>query len=165
MSAQRRPEPTGGSVRGAALVAAAIVLGLILIRSGIDTDEALSAGGGAPGRTTTTDATTSTLAARPAGEVLVLVANGSGVNGAAGRLTTTIQEAGYQTATETNAARVPTTTVYFTEGYEREAAALAETLSPDAAPATAAVPSPAPVTDLAGAHVLVVLGPDLAPPA
>jgi hypothetical protein len=159
-------QPAGGSLRGALLVAAAVVLGVVLIRSGLDTDDALSAGSGSSGTTTTTDgATTTSVAARPPGEVVVLVANGSGVDGAAGRLTTTIAEAGYQTATETNTPRVPTTTIYFTPGYEREAAALARTLSPDAAPATEAMPSPAPVSDLAGAHVLVVLGPDLAPPA
>jgi hypothetical protein len=162
----QRGAPAGGSVRGALLVAIAVVIGLVLIRSGLDTDQALSAGDGGSGTTTTEeDATTTTVAARPPAEVTVLVANGSGVDGAAARLTATIASQGYATATETNSERVPNTTVYFVEGYDREAAALAQALSPNAAPATAPMPAPPPVTDLAGAQVLVVLGPDLAPPA
>lgn len=113
--------------------------------------------------TTDTTATTDASAPRPPGEVTVLVANGSGVAGAAARFTEQVAASGYVTAEPANmrgGARADASVVYYTEGYEAEAAALAATLSP--VPVVEPLPEPAPVDDLRGAAVLLVLGPDLA---
>jgi hypothetical protein len=54
--------------------------------------------------------------------------------------------------------------VYYTEGFQAEAQAVAASLG---APAEAVqpMPTPPPVADIQGAQVLVVLGPDIAAPA
>jgi len=64
-----------------------------------------------------------------------------------------------QTPTNTKAP-ADTSMVFYTAGYEADAAAIAALLSP--APATAALPEPPPVDDMKGAHVLVVAAADLA---
>lgn len=107
--------------------------------------------------------TTSVPGARPPADVSVLVANGSGVSGAAGELTDRVGKAGYETAQPANIRNdgtVPGSTVYYAEGYAAEANALAATLTPP--PPVAPMPDPAPVDDLRGATVLLVVGPDLA---
>jgi hypothetical protein len=116
-----------------------------------------------PGGTATTVTTPSTTAAvRPPAQVKVLVANGSGVTGLAGLVATRLHSAGYDTLASVNATqRVATSIVYYAPGYDREAAALAQTLG---LPPTAvqALPTPAPVASLSSANILVVVGPDLA---
>jgi hypothetical protein len=162
MSARRRAEPVPSPVRGAVLVVVALLIGFVLIRSGIDAGTASSSGKGDTKTTTGDGGTTSTTKAlRPAAQVKVVVANGSGVSGAAGKVTTTLQGKGYQVGSATNATRVAKTVVYYVPGYEREAQAVAVALS--VAPAMVApMPSPAPVTDLQNAQIVIVLGPDLA---
>lgn len=101
--------------------------------------------------------------ARRSDDVTVLVANGSGVSGRAAELTEQVGEAGYRTAAPSNVGggdTLPASTVYYTEGYEAEAQALASTLDP--APQVAALPESGPVSDLRGAQVVLVLGADLA---
>jgi hypothetical protein len=108
--------------------------------------------------------TTTTVAGqREPGDVSVLVANGSGVAGLAGDLSERVGAAGYETAEPANISEddaVSSSTVYYADGYEAEAEAVATTLSPQ--PPVAPMPDPAPVADLRGATVLVVVGPDLA---
>lgn len=170
-------------VRGVALIVVAVLLGVVLLDATDDEpvdataapdddvtlgtdeedgdDEGDGAGDGAGAVATTT--TTEVPVARPPAEVTVLVANGSGVAGAAGAFTEQIGASGYVTATPTNltgGGRTDASVVYFTEGFEAEAAALAGTLSP--VPVVQALPEPAPVDDLRGAAVLLVVGPDLA---
>ena len=146
------------------LVAAAVVVGLVLIRNGLDTSEIASTSGDGGGRATTSSTSTSTTrAVRPPSQVTVIVANGSGIDGAASRLTTTLKGKGYNAAEPTNARQnVSTTSVYFVTGYKAEAQAVAVAFG---APGSSvkAMPTPAPITNLAGAQVLVVVGPDLAP--
>jgi hypothetical protein len=91
----------------------------------------------------------------------VLVANASGVQGAAGNQATAIQQGGYQVLPAANAPQnVEATQVLAIAGYEAEAAALATAIG---APPESVAPMPdPPPLDLAGAHLLVVLGPDLA---
>jgi hypothetical protein len=98
---------------------------------------------------------------RPPQEVTVLVANASGVTGAAGSLTDNLAGAGYQTVEATNAPETSETTqVLFAEGFDREAAAVAEQIR---APADGVAPLPGPPpVELQGARVLVLLGLDLA---
>jgi hypothetical protein len=165
-----RPTRSASPVRGVVLVAVAVVIGFFVLRALDDT-------GAGPGVTTSPDATdpaaeggeggedaaTDTTAApeaRPPGEVVVLVANASGVQGAAGAQTEALQGGGYQVLPADNAPnQVQTTQVLPTAGYEAEAAVLATLMG--ASDAVEAMPDPPPV-DLAGANILVLLGPDLA---
>jgi hypothetical protein len=151
------------------LIAAAVILGLFLLRAVYDdtpsgTTEAsgTTAASGDTTDTTAADGSTTTAAPpRPAAEVVVRVANASGVQGAAGEMTQRIAGAGYQTVPETNAPdRLDATQILFAEGFDREAAALAEAMG---APAESAVAMPAqPPVDPGGAQIVILLGPDLA---
>jgi hypothetical protein len=167
-----RPTARSNPARGVALIATAVILGLFIVRNGFETPSSAddgaptneAAGGGttAPpaggGETTTT---TAAVAARPPAEVSVIVANASGVSGAAGELTATLASAQYQTVPETNAPNsVGATQVLFIEGFDREAAAVATAIGAPAE-SVAPIPSPPPV-DPGGAQILVLLGPDLA---
>jgi hypothetical protein len=165
------PSPPGqGSVaKGAVLVVVALVIGIFLLRDDDSGSTQVAVGTdrtGQPSPDTSAeedpDATTSstTAAPRPPSEVKVLVGNGSGVNGAAGGATDALEALGYVTGTPANAERVPETVIYFTDGYEAEAGALAEAMG---APPTSVTPMPAvaPVDDLQLANLLVILGPDL----
>jgi hypothetical protein len=157
------------------LIAAAVVLGLFLLRalddstpSGVtiapetgdaavddaDASPPTTAGGG--DETTTTE-----TPARPVGEVTVRVANSSGVQGAARAKTEELAFTGYKTAPETNGPEsLEATQVLYVEGFEAEARALAETLG---APADGVGPLPdPPPVDPAGAQLVVLLGTDLA---
>ena len=81
---------------------------------------------------------------RPPGEVSVVVLNGSELTGVAGAASESIGAAGYQMGNPDNAnSRLDATTVYFAEGYEAEAAQVAEVLgkAPDV---VAAMPPEAP---------------------
>jgi LytR cell envelope-related transcriptional attenuator len=177
MQTTERP-PTGPSrgsspVRGVVLVAVAVVLGFFLLRAIDDTGggadvgdddaatdtsasggDAGTDGGGAPTETTAPPA-------RTPDQVIVLVANASGVSGAAAEQTAALQAGGYQVAEPTNApANVEATQVLPTAGFEAEAAVLAASIG---APEGAVQPMPdPPPLDLAGANILVMLGPDLA---
>lgn len=163
------PPPAGSAVKGAALVAVAVLVGFLLLRD----DGSTSVATGGPGGSVTTQpggdegdgedtsTTSSTVALRPNGEVKVLVANGTSVGGAAKVTTDQLKAAGYTTGTPTNHPNVTATIVYFVAGYDPEAAALATTLGV-AATAVTPIPAVAPVADLQGAHILVVIGPDIA---
>lgn len=172
--------PRSNPTRGIVLLAAAVVLGLFLLRA--LEDSSASDGETATGPTETTAAdegdttdttggeedqtTTTTLPPpRPPAEVTVLVANASGVTGAAGARTDQLAAEGYQTATPTNAPEgqlLDATQVLFVQGFQPEARALAESLG---APTdgVAGMPEPPPV-DPAGAQVVVLLGTDIATP-
>jgi hypothetical protein len=174
---RRQPQPPtppgqGSVARGAVLVAIAVVIGVLLLRDddssttqvAVGSDQAGDVDGGTvePEGDGDTDAstTTTTAAPRDPAEVKVLVANGSGVDGAAGGATDALEALGYVTGTPANADRVQATIVYFTTGFESEADALAAAIG---APAESVTPMPAvaPVDDLQLANVLVHLGPDL----
>jgi hypothetical protein len=173
MQTTERP-PTGPSrgtspVRGVVLVAVAVVLGFFILRaiddtgSGIgtvDTGSADGSGTTAAGESPAASDTTAP-APRPPGEVIVIVANASGVQGAAAAQTEAIQGGGYQVAPAANAPdQVESTQVLPTAGFEAEAAALAAAIGAGEG-AVQPLPEPPPV-DLAGANILVLLGPDLA---
>lgn len=97
----------------------------------------------------------------PPAEVRVLVANGTSVAGAAGRVNDQLTGAGYNGLTPTNADSVDASVIYYEPGYELDARLIARNLN--AAPeAVLPMPDAPPVSDLSEAHVLVVLGPDLA---
>lgn len=173
--ARRRPtEPTVNPARGAALVVVAVLLGLVLLRNGLDTSEVVTSSRGDDSSEEATDEgtdegatdegtteTTETPARTPA-EVTAIVLNGTSVNGAAGKYSTALQSAGYQMLEAGDApTKIPTTQVYFTEGFEREAAAVAVAIGAPATVTPAALPTPPP-GEVGAANVIVVVGADIA---
>jgi hypothetical protein len=167
----RPPGPShpggSGAARGILLIAAAVIVGLVLLGKGLDDGGGTSAATGGGKSTTTTAAssqpTTSTTAApqphQPA-QVKVLVANGANITGAASTANNTLIAKGYNALSPTNSPNVSTTTVYFAPGYQADATAIAQLLGAPAA-GVQAMPAPPPL-DVKGASVLVVLGPDVA---
>jgi hypothetical protein len=164
------------TLRGAILLAVAVVVGVVLLRTAPNEASSVStsrsphttlprlpspSSGGGP--------TTAGVAHQPS-QVTVLVANGTRVTGAASRVKNVLLQAGYNTLAPTDATSTDATAtaVEFAPGYQADAAAIASTLS---LPASAAqpIPTPAPVSDTKGANVIVVVGTDLAsqgaPPA
>lgn len=114
---------------------------------------------------TTTTSTTAPEGHRDPGNVTVLVANGSGLAGAAASATEALDAVGYDTAPPSNvraSARVNASVVYYSEGFEDDAAAVAASFEPP--PPVAPMTDPPPTEDLRGASVVLVLGPDLANP-
>jgi hypothetical protein len=172
--ARRRPsEPTINPARGAALVVVAVLLGLVLLRNGLDTSEVVtssngddtSTDGGDDGGDAATDSdeeTTTTLATRSPSEVAVVVLNGTSVGGAAGKYSTALASAGYQMLDPSDAAtKIPATQVFFTPGFELEAAAVALAAGAPGTVTPTALPTPPP-GEVAGANVVLVIGADLA---
>ena len=174
--ARRPTEPAANPARGVALVVVAVLVGLFLLRNGLDTSETVaptrSDQGSDVGTTdgdATDDTTTSTLGLRLPSEVPTIVLNGSGVTGAAKKYSTALLNKGYSLTNPDggNATTKPATTqVLYTPGFEKEAAAVALLIG---APSTgvAAVGTTLPGTT-AGANVIVVIGTDLGsvdPPA
>lgn len=171
--ARRRPtEPTINPARGAALVVVAVLVGLVLLRNGLDTSEVVTSSPGSDSSTDGSDSatdstdtgeeTTTTLAARAPAEVTVIVLNGTSVGGAAGKYSTAIGSAGYQMLEPGDAAtKIPTTQVYFTPGYELEAAAVALAAGAPATVIPVALPTPPP-GEVGTANVVLVIGADLA---
>ena len=101
--ARRRPtEPTVNPARGAALVVVAVVVGLLLLRNGLDTSEVITASKGEhaqeprPADGGNDGSTTTTVPPRSPAEVTVIVLNGTSVGGAAGKYSTAIGTVGYQ---------------------------------------------------------------------
>lgn len=152
--------------RGLVLVAVAFLIGLFLLQRVDEPAPGEQVEATSSEETTTTTAapevTTSTAALRQPKDVRVLTANGTSVKGAGGRIKDRVLAAGYNAlaATDTKTAATASA-VYFTAGFEREAAALAQTLGLQPA-AVQPMPNPVPVADLKAANILVVVGPDLA---
>jgi LytR cell envelope-related transcriptional attenuator len=168
--ARRRPtESSVNPARGAALVVAAVVLGLLLLRNGLDTSEVVTSSRGSDtskdGTSDTSDdgaETTTTVGAKSPAEVTVIVLNGTSVNGAAGKYSTAIQSAGYQMLVAATATtKTPVTQVFFTPGFEREAAAVALAAAAPATVTPTAMPTPPP-GEVGTANVVIVIGDDLA---
>jgi hypothetical protein len=169
--ARRRPtESSVNPARGAALVVAAVVLGLLLLRNGLDTSEVVTssnANDSSSDGTADTSAdpnaeTTTTVPLKTPAEVTVIVLNGTSVNGAAGKYSTAIQSAGYQMLVAASAtAKTPVTQVFFAPGFEREAAAVALAAGAPATVTPTALPTPPP-GEVGTANVVVVIGDDLA---
>jgi len=155
---------------------AVILLGLFVLATvlllGQIHPSTTSATGGAPkaatSSTTTTTSphtpttTTTTAPKVKPSNVPVLVANASGVTGAAAAFTSQLQVAGWNVQAPINAtADVSTSAVYYVAGQKEAAEEIAESLH---IPASAVLPytTAAPVTSMGTAEVLVVIAPDLA---
>jgi hypothetical protein len=170
------PSTRSNPARGIVLLAAAVVLGLFLLRALEDSSSSddiataptgTTAAGGEATDTTAAedggDTTTTAAPLRQPAEIVVRVANVAGVSGAAGERTQQLAGAGYQTVEATNGPegqQLDATQVLFVDGFEGEARDLAEKLG---APADGVVAMPAqPPVDPGGAQIVVLLGTDLA---
>ena len=167
MATRRPAESSVNPARGIALVVAAVLIGLFLIRYSLDSSENVESKEGSPPTTAEANSgkgtTTTTVALRPPADVPTIVLNGSGVTGAAKVYSTTLSVAGYRLTNPAGAnadgENVTTTQVFFAPGFEGEAAAVAAAIG---APAIVPAALPAvPPGQIAGASVVVVLGSDL----
>lgn len=177
--ARRRPsEPTVNPARGAALVVVAVLIGLVLLRNGLDTSEVVTSsrdrtpadegaadsgdGGTDEGAEDGGEETPTTEAVRPPAEVSVIVLNGTSVAGVAGAYSEALGSAGYQMLEPGNATtKTAATLVYFAEGFEAEAVAVATAAGAPDTIAPEPIPQPPP-GDVGAANVVVVIGTDLA---
>lgn len=173
-SKQRRSAPSGPdpAARGIILVVVAVVLGAILLAAGgsvgFDQDDASvdigEGGGGGDGTTETTapaETTTSAPVTVAPSEVAVVAANGAGISGLAGETATFLATQGYNNTSATDAINDSAqTVVYYVDGFQPNAAAIAATLG---IPASQVQPLPAePVASdqPEGTAVVVLIGPD-----
>ena len=157
----------GAALRGAGLLAVAVILGIILLRNG---------GGDPYGKAVRTvasptpevtvprpTATTITVPVRTPPQIKVLPANGTNTAGAGTTIFTRLKQAQYNVLAATNTTNqgsVTTSNVYYNPDFEREARVVAQLLGlPDSA--VQPMPTPPPVSDTRGADIVVVVGPDL----
>ncbi|HEY6531055.1 MAG TPA: LytR C-terminal domain-containing protein [Acidimicrobiales bacterium] len=166
------PSPPSASVRdnavGIVLIVGAVLVGLLLLVKGYDSEGGVVATGAeSSSQTTVTTAsaevttTTSPVTTNPPAQVSVMVANASGGSGLASQTQSTLQGKGYTQVAITNAPSVVTSTqILYVEGSKGDAEQVAAALGVDAA-AVQPMPTPPPVA-LSGATVLVLAGPDLA---
>jgi LytR cell envelope-related transcriptional attenuator len=172
------PSRSVSPLRGVLLVAAAVIIGVLLLNASDDSSAeqqvqtssvdqtsettATTAGTGSTGGTGGTTQTTARSAqAHAPNQVKVLVLNGSGVQGAATKVANQLKAQNY-VATGDNAPQpLNTTTVYYVAGYEADAKAIADLLK-NPAPATAAMPNPPPSPKVGDNHVVVMLAADVA---
>ena len=168
-----RAAPSGSTAtRGVILVVFALFVGVLLIVKGgggasvaSDPDDAIdvtTTTGGDNSSTTIKDNTTNTVT--PPGQLKIIVANGSGERGLAGKTKNQLAFVGYSgaTATDTTAGTsVTTSVVYFVPGLESDAVAVAGVIGMPAA-RVAAMPDPTtvPVSPIGDAQVVMILGPD-----
>jgi hypothetical protein len=167
------PSPASGrdNAIGIALIVGAVLIGLLLLVKGYDSEGGVvSANDGSSAQSTTTvstappsDQTTTTApaAGKPPAEVVVKVANASGGSGLASQTRSTLQGKGYTQVSVSDAPSIVTKTqVLYAEGAKADAEAVAVALGLDTS-AAQPMPAPPPVA-LSGATVLVLAGPDLA---
>lgn len=176
------PEPRPGgldtNVRGLVVLLVALVVGFLLLASWggdggdsssvttqttIDTSKLDGTTTTAGGSGTTTSTTAASSSDHAPSEVSVIVLNGSGKSGAAGAASTTVGNSGFNMLTAGNApANIATTTIFYAEGYEADAVAIAAILGkgPDSVKPIADGNLGAAAGD---ADVAVVLGEDTAP--
>ncbi len=159
------------------VIVAAIIVGVLLMQYGLggddsDSDEdttAAESDGTTEGSESTegvadstTTSTTVAVSLRPPNEVKVLVLNGAGIGGVAGRNTDRFKAANYRTAnpgdTEPSASQV-----LYMDGYQAEAEDIATTFyEVDAATVVAAYSTidPAPTENTEESNIVVIIGND-----
>jgi len=169
------------AVRGAFLVALAVLLGFLILNFGADLDTSIGevSTTADPVATSTPDplldqGTTGAVAvdeptplpdtpARPNGQVVVLVANGTTQAGQAGRLTDRLRNQGFSTRNPKTATPQTASVIYYRPGYAPEAAVVVRVLGTDTPIVQMPVPDPpiGDTIDLVPVHVLVLVGPDV----
>jgi hypothetical protein len=153
-------------MRGALLIAVAVLLGAGLLANGFRDDNGPAAGGTTqttrPTGSTGTTASTIPQPHDPA-QVKVLPLNGSGKTGVAGQAAEQLKAANYTLLEAGNAGggTLSASIVYFMPGYDADAAAIAAKLGlPAGAVQPLPTPPPAAVGDPQGANVVVLIGTD-----
>ena len=199
------PSNEAAAPRAALLIALAVLIGLLMLWKGLDTDVGLVAGPKAatdaddtqvvdastdtvpeaadpaaatagtdmpatPDPATVTSAAPATTAplfpARPANEVTVLVANGSGMGGAAGAITDVLNPRGYSLESPANADRTERSGIFYRNGFAVEARMVMEVVAPGSPDLLAQMPQgglavPEGTLDrVANADIVVILGAD-----
>jgi membrane-associated protease RseP (regulator of RpoE activity) len=158
------PRPTASTAaRGVVVVVVAALLGILILKNGFDSGATVSTGDTTE-TTQATEATTTTVAATTTtvnkASFTVLVANASGVSGAAKRLSDKMATDGFTMAEPATAtAKADVTKVYFLSGYDAAATEVAAYLNvgpPEP------MPEPKLVPDLGQAQVLITEGRDIA---
>lgn len=145
------------AVRGTALIAVAVLLGIVLLQF---TDEGSDGTTRQPaGRSlspSSSSTTTTATGPRPPAAVRVVVLNASGRARQAGPLSDRLAAVGYQMLPPGTTDRAPQSAVYFRPGFEAEARALAAAtgLSPAVRPLAGAPALP----EVEGADCVVVIG-------
>jgi hypothetical protein len=142
----------------AVILVAVVVVGVILLRDGFPESSGAPIGTASPTPSaSSTPSVTPSASARPPSEVRVQVLNGTSVLGLAADVTVMLRGEGYKTAGQGNAPTTNKTTVYYQEGFQAEAEALAQERFPDARvrPAPSSVPK--------RVNIQVVLGEDFQP--
>ena len=171
MARRRQAEPTANPARGAILVIAAVLLGIFLLRHGLNTSVDITGtpknttDGGTAGATTSgsSSSTSTSVGVRAPDQVPTIVLNGTSTSGAAKKYSDALAAAGYHLTNTTGAtatAHVTATEVLYEPGFQREASAVATAIG-----ASQTAVSPLGTTlpgSTSGAMVIVVLGPDLA---
>jgi hypothetical protein len=169
MNARRPPRQSPGattSLRVILVVGIAALLGWLILRNGFPGTGGGDGDGGSSSATTTVVTTTSvaptSTTVNMAGTKIV-VANGSGVGGSAGRLSDTLRSEGYAVIEPTNAVRndYTITEIYHLPGFEAQAGVVARELGV-AVTGLLPDPSPVPAEGIQDANVIIVLGTDLA---
>lgn len=154
--------------RAAALLAVAVVLGIILLNAADDTPStAVSTGTDdtTPDEVTTSTLPTTTIVTLPPrtpADVKIIAANGTDVKGVAKRATDQLKAAGYNVLSPTDAsAKAQSSAIYYAGDFVREAEVVAVGLG---LPPTAVqpLPTPPPLADARGANLVLVVGPELA---
>ena len=163
------PRGRDGGIRAgrAFLVLVLFVVVTLLALSKVHPTTTKAASGAASAPTTSTTAPkathpTTTTTTIPPSKVPVLVANASGVNGAAALISDQLKPHGWDLLPPTNAStQVTVSHVYYVAGFKPEADAIASSLH---LPATSVGPytTAAPISSIGTAEVAVVVGPDLA---
>jgi hypothetical protein len=152
---------------GVILVVFAVIIAILLFNAGGgnaaddggDKTAAESANGSRES-TTTTEATVETI---PPGNLTVVVGNGSGISGRAKATADKLTPLGYTNIQAVDGKSTATTMVYYAEGFEADAKALAATMGlPDdrtqPLPAESVLQEP-----VEGAQLVVLVGPDFDP--
>jgi hypothetical protein len=158
----------GAALRGAGLLAIAVILGIILLRNGGGDpySAAVRTAATLPPEVTVprSTATTITVPVRTPENIKVLPANGTNTAGAGTLIFNRLKQAQYNVLAATNTTTqgsATTSNVYYNPGFEREARVVAQLLGlPDSA--VLPMPTPPPVSDTRGADIIVVVGSDLA---
>jgi hypothetical protein len=154
-------------MRGALLIAAAVLLGIGLLANGFRNDKVSTGSRTTPTTTrgsTLPGATGSTVPqAHDPAQVKVLILNGSGKTGVAKTAKDQLAAGNYTVLDPGNVkgANVATSIVYFVPGYDADGQTIAAKLS---LPANAAQPLPNPlpasIADAQGSNVVVIIGTD-----
>lgn len=170
---------SSSAIRGAILVALAVLLGFLILRGVTDRTEipltttgtvataptptptpSVDAGSTAPLPTPT--AVIDTSNARPNAQISVMVANGTEVSGQAGRLTDILRNQGFTTQAARNANAQPASVIYYRPSFNVEAQVVRDALGTLTPIAPMPVPDPnvGDDIDLGNVDVFVLIGDD-----